>query len=130
MDTTILYVLLSVGIAFGVAYLVSYLRRKNLVNKEDLLFATKALNLSTKIVDELNLKHEKEIKVISQIVIDSLEFGISLYNTEESVIENAYNYACDLCLSMDIELTDARKEIMRELINITFQNQYIDFVEE
>lgn len=130
MDTTILYVILATSIAFGVAYLVSYLRRKNLVNKEDLKFATKALDLTIAIVDELNLKHEKEVKQISQIVIDSLEFGISLYNTEEDVKDNALEYAYDLCLSMNIGLTDERKEIMRELIEITFQNKYIDFVEE
>ena len=130
MDTTILYVLLSVGIAFGVAYLVSYLRRKNLLKQEDLMFAIKALDLTIAIVDELNLKHETEIKQISQIVIDSLEFGVSLYNTEEDVKDNAIEYAYELCNSFDIELTDNRKEIIKELIEITFNEKYIDFIEE
>jgi hypothetical protein len=130
MDTTILYVLLSVGIAFGVAYLVSYLRRKNLLKQEDLMFAIKALDLSSKVVSEMRLDKEKEIKTISQIVIDSLEFGVSLYNTEEDVKDNAIEYAYELCNSFDIELTDNRKEIIKELIEITFNEKYIDFIEE
>lgn len=130
MDTTILYVLLSVGIAFGVAYLVSYLRRKNLLKQEDLMFAIKALDLSSKVVSEMRLDKEKEIKTISQIVIDSLEFGVSLYNTEEDVKDNAIEYAYELCNSFDIELTDNRKEIIKELIEITFNERYIDFIEE
>lgn len=130
MDTTILYVLLSVGIAFGVAYLVSYLRRKNLLKQEDLMFAIKALDLSSKVVSEMRLDKEKEIKTISQIVIDSLEFGVSLYNTEEDVKDNAIEYAYELCNSFEIELTDNRKEIIKELIEITFNEKYIDFIEE
>lgn len=129
MDTTILYVILAVGIAFGVAYLVSYLRRKNLLKQEDLMFAIKALDLSLKIVSEMRLDKEKEIKNLSIIIIDSLEFGISLYDTEEDVKENALEYAYELCNSFNIELTDNRKEIIKELIEITFNEKYIDFIE-
>ena len=129
MDTSILYVILAIGIAFGVAYLVSYLRRKNLLKQEDLMFAVKALDLSLKVVSEMRLDKESQIKKISQIVIDSLEFGIALYNTEEDVKENAVEYAYDLCLSFDIELTDNRKEMIQELIEITFNEKYIGFIE-
>ena len=129
MDTSILYVILAIGIAFGVAYLVSYLRRKNLLKQEDLMFAVKALDLSLKVVSEMRLDKESQIKKISQIVIYSLEFGISLYNTEEDVKENAVEYAYDLCLSFDIELTDNRKEMIQELIEITFNEKYIGFIE-
>ena len=130
MDTTILYVILAVGIAFGVAYLVSYLRRKNLLKQEDLLFAIRALDLSLKVVSEMRLDKESQIKKISQIVIDSLEFGVSLYNTEEDVKENALEYAYELCNSFNIELTENRKDIIKELIEITFNEKYIDFIEE
>lgn len=130
MDTTILYVILAVGITFGVAYLVSYLRRKNLLKQEDLMFAIKALDLSLKVVSEMRLDKESEIKFISQAVIDSLEFGISLYDTEEDVKENALEYAYELCNSFNIELTENRKDIIKELIEITFNEKYIDFIEE
>ena len=130
MDTSILYAILAIGIAFGVAYLVSYLRRKNLLKQEDLLFAIRALDLSLKIVSEMRLDKESQIKKISQIVIDSLEFGVSLYNTEEDVKENALEYAYELCNSFNIELTENRKDIIKELIEITFNEKYIDFIEE
>ena len=130
MDTSILYVILAIGIAFGVAYLVSYLRRKNLLKQQDLVFAVKALDLSLKVVSEMRLDKESQIKKISQIVIDSLEFGISLYNTEEDVKENALEYAYELCNSFNIELTENRKDSIKKLIEITFNEKYIDFIEE
>lgn len=129
MNTSIFYVILAVGIAFGITWLVSYLRRKDLLKQEDLLFAAKVLDLSVKIISELELQREEEIKRISLVVQDSLEYAISIFNSEIDVIENAYEYALDLCLALDIELTDNRKEIIRELITITFNNHYIDFVE-
>lgn len=129
MNTSIFYVILAVGIAFGITWLVSYLRRKDLLKQEDLLFAAKILDLSVKIINELELQREEEIKRISLVVQDSLEYAISIFNSEIDVIENAYEYALDLCLALDIELTDNRKEIIRELITITFNNHYIDFVE-
>ena len=129
MNTSILYVILAIGIAFGITWLVSYLRRKDLLKQEDLLFAAKILDLSVKIINELELQREEEIRRISLVVQDSLEYAISIFNSEIDVIENAYEYALDLCLALDIELTDNRKEIIRELITITFNNHYIDFVE-
>lgn len=129
MNTSIFYVILAVGIAFGITWLVSYLRRKDLLKQEDLLFAAKILDLSVKIINELELQREEEIRRISLVVQDSLEYAISIFNSEIDVIENAYEYALDLCLALDIELTDNRKEIIRELITITFNNHYIDFVE-
>lgn len=130
MDTSILYVFLAIGIAFGLTWLISYMRRKELLKQEDLMFAIQALDLSLKIVSEMRLDKEDKIKQISQIVIDSLEFGISLYNTEEDVKANALEYAYELCNTFDIELTDNRKEIIKELIEITFNEKYIDFIEE
>ena len=130
MDTSILYVFLAIGIAFGLTWLISYMRRKELLKQEDLMFAIKALGLSLKVVSEMRLDKEKEIKIISQIVIDSLEFGVSLYDTEEDVKDNAIKYAYELCNSFEIELTDNRKEIIKELIEITFNEKYIDVIEE
>lgn len=130
MDSSILYIILAVGIAFGVAYLVSYLRRKNLLKQEDLMFAVKALDLSSKVIDELNLQHQPEIKRISQVVIDSLEYAITFYQDDADIINNAYDYAIELCGVLDIELNEERKNIIRELISITFQNKYMDSIEK
>lgn len=130
MDTSIFYVLLSVGIAFGLTWLLSYMRKNKIFEQEDLLRAIKILDLNLRIVSELRLDKEKEILQISQIVIDALEYGIDYYNNPDDVIENANNYALELCAVFGIEMTDSRREILWELINITFNNKYIDFVEE
>lgn len=129
MDYTIFYVIITVVVAFGIAYLISYLRRRELVDKEDLIFASNILGLSMRIIEELRLQHEKEIRRLSLIIQDSLEFAISLYDNEQDVLQNAYEYAIDLCLAFEIEITENREEIIRELIYITFNNFYKDFVE-
>ncbi len=130
MDTSIFYVILSVGIAFGLTWLISYFRKKKIFEKEDLLTAIKILDLNLRIVGELNLQKEDKIKSISEIVIDSLEFAISYYDNPEDIIQNAYNYALDVCLAFNIEMTEQRENILWELINVTFDNKYIDFIED
>lgn len=128
MDYTVLYMILVAGVAFGIAYVVSYLRKKDLVGKENLLFAIKILDLSMKVVNELNLEKEEFIADIAIIVRDSLEYAISLYNDEQRILENAYDYAIDLCLALEIELTDNRKDIIRELVHIAFSNYYKNLI--
>lgn len=128
MDYTVLYMILAAGVAFGIAYVVSYLRKKDLVGKENLLFAIKILDLSMKVVNELSLEKEEFIADIAIIVRDSLEYAISLYNDEQRILENAYDYAIDLCLALEIELTDNRKDIIRELVHIAFGNYYTNLI--
>ena len=130
MDTSIFYVLLSVGIALGLTWLLSYIRKNKIFEQEDLLRAIKLLDLNLRVVSELRLDKEEEVLQISQIVIDALEYGINYYNNPDDVIKNANDYALELCAILGIEMTESRREILWELINITFNNKYIDFVEE
>lgn len=129
MDYTILYMFLAIGIAFGIAYLVSHLRRKDIVKQEDLKFAISLLGIGMRIVSELRLDKEVEIANISQVIVDSLEYAISFYDTEKDVIHNAYNYSLELCDVLGIELTDSRKDLLMELITIVFNDKYIKFIE-
>lgn len=129
MDYTIFYVFLAIGIAFGVTYLVSYFRRKNVLKQEDLMFAISMLGLSLKIVSELRIDKEEEIKNLTNIIIDSLEYAISSFDTAQDVKNNAYKYALELCEVMGIELTDSRKDLLMELITIVFNDKYIQFIE-
>lgn len=126
MNFDMLYLIILIVYAIGLVYGIRYLRRKDYIASEDLLFAAKVLDLSLKIIDELNLQKEKQIKTITQIVIDSLEFAVSISKNIEEIKENAYRYAIDLCLSFGIELTENRKEIIRQLIEIGLQNKYLD----
>lgn len=123
MDYTIFWIIGIIAITIGSVYLVSYLRKKNYVAKEDLIFVSELLNLSLKIIDELNLEKEKQIKKISQIVIDAINFSIGLYDDEIDLINKSYDYALELCKQAEIEITENRKEIIRELIIIGLQSQ-------
>lgn len=130
MDYTFLYVLIAIGLTVGLTYLISYLRRENVVDVNDLRLSMEMLNIGMKIVSELRLDKEEEIFRISSIVLQSLEYSISLFDSEEIIIENAIEYAHELCEIMSIELTESRKEIIRDLITLTFNNQYKDMIEE
>lgn len=129
MDYSILYVFLAIGIVFGVSYLVSHLRRGGILKQDDLIFAIKLLDLSLKTVSEMRLDKEKEIKNIADTIVHSLEYAISHYDTEQDVILNAYEYSLELCDVLGIDITESRKELIRELITIVFNDKYIKFVE-
>lgn len=123
MDYTVFWIISIIASVIGLVYLVSYLRKKNYVAKEDLIFVSELLNLSLKIIDELNLEKEKQIKKISQIVVDAINFSIGLYDDETELVNKSYEYAIELCKQTGIEITENRKEIIRELIIIGLQNK-------
>ena len=128
MDYTILYIFLAIGVAFGLAYSVAYLRRKNIVNQDDLKLAMQMLDIGMRVVSELRLDKEVEILKIADIVKDSLEYAISMYDIESDVINNAYIYSLELCEKMNVELTETRKELLMDLIIIVFNDNYIQFI--
>lgn len=130
MDYTILYVILVIGITFGVSYLVSHLRHKNIIKQVDLKFAMDMLDIGLRVVSELNLQKEAEIAKLSSAVINSLEYAISFYDTEKDVVNSAYEYSLELCEVINVDLTDARKDLLMELITIVFNDKYIQFIDE
>lgn len=125
MDYTIFYVLGVVVFTIVLIFATSYARKKKIFTSEDLLFAIKVLDLSSKIIDELQLQKEKQIRSITEIVISSLEFAVSNFANRDEIIVNAYEYAVEMCNKLEIELNEQRKEIIRELIIITLNNKYL-----
>ena len=129
MDYTMLYVL---GIVFGVCaltYLVSYLRKNQIISTEDLSFVQQLFSLSVAIIDELDLKHEKKILQISNVVITALEYATSISSTDEEIIAKAIEKCHELCKDLGIELTEGRKLILEQLVTIGLGNRYTKGVE-
>ena len=124
MDYTILYIFIAILVAAGVTFAVSKLREKNKLNPEDLMLAIQLLNLSKRVVSELRLDKEAEILTISGLVIDGLEYAISNFDTEQDVIQNAYEFALEIALVLDANITEERKALLRDLIVIVFNNTY------
>jgi hypothetical protein len=118
MDLTIIYVLLIIIIVIGLSWLSKYLKDNDIVDSEDLLFAMTILDLSMKIIDELNLKDEDKIKDIAEIVKESVDYINKSMSEEADKEVWAIDYAYKLCEEMDIELTDNRKEIIIQLIGL------------
>jgi hypothetical protein len=123
MDFTIFWI---IGIVAFVALVAfgSVVARKYGLTNEDMRFAIRTLKLSLAFIDEMNLKNEAQIKQISQIVIDSLEFAIVTYEDPNQTMRNATSFAFDLCLNSNIKLTEERKELIGALIEVTFDAKY------
>lgn len=84
--------------------------------------------MSLKIIDELNLKDEDKILDIGKVVYDSIEFAISVSNEEDSekLVDLAYQYFIDKSTTFNIELTENRKELARQLITIGIKNRLVN----
>ena len=121
MDTSFIFALVVVTVVLlldlGIFY---YLKKNNLVSKEDLKSVTELFNLATSIVDELNLPSEKYILRIAQIVRSALDFAIATSGsdaTEDEIKELSKDYAIDLCDQFNIRLNESREAIIGKLID-------------
>lgn len=123
MDLTILYILGIVVLSVGLVALGKYLRSKNLVKAEDLMFAMKTLQLSVDIAGQLNLQNENKIKSIAEIVSASIDYVNKNMQDEENKVANAESYAYNLCDMLDVQLTDERKSIINQLIELALNNK-------
>ena len=119
-----LYALLIVVIVLAIAAGVMYIVKKQYITTEDLEIIKNVFKLSSSIIDELNLKQEKDIMRISEIVISSLDFAIVISNDDSQIKEAAYNQACQLCNDFKIELSESRQTIIKQLIEIGIENIY------
>ena len=119
-----LYALLIVVVVLAIAAGVMYLTKKKYITTEDLEIIKNVFKLSSAIIDELNLKQEKDIMRISEIVISSLDFAIVISNDDSQIKEAAYNQACQLCSDFKIELSESRQTIIKQLIEIGMENIY------
>ena len=128
MDYTIFYVLGIVAFAVGLAIGTKFLNTKGIISNEQLLFVAKIFDLTIKIVDELNLKNEKQIMTIANIVYDSIEYIIAINEEPDKMVENAYAYAVDKCMLFGIELTGNRQAILLQLITMGLNNKIADEV--
>jgi hypothetical protein len=120
MDYTILIVILIIAGLIGLTVLAVNLRKRNIVTADDLLFASNLLGLSISIINELNLQHEDKIKEISKVVTDAVNYVIGNMKNDGNEVELAYLYALTLCSDLKIDLTEERKAIIRQLIELSF----------
>ena len=113
MDLSLLY---GVIIAVLMAVISYLLTKKITVSKNELAIVQQIFNLSTNIIDELNLKNENKILQISQIIDSGITFAIVL--TDENQKEVVKKYTIEQCKLFGIELTPQREEIINSLIDI------------
>ena len=128
MDTSFIFALVVVTVVLLLDLgIFCYLKKNNLVSKEDLKSVTELFNLATSIVDELNLPSEKYILRIAQIVRSALDFAIATSGsdaTEDEIKELSKDYAIDLCDQFNIKLNESREAIIGKLIDSGLDSVY------
>lgn len=125
MDMTMIYCLIMVVGVVLLTYIVSKLRKSNVISTEDLNFVQHLFNISMLLIDELNLKNEDKILQISNVVLIALEYATAIASGTENVSEIAIKKCYDLCKELGIELTDNRKLILNQLIQLGLSNRYV-----
>ena len=128
MDTSFIFALAVVTVVLlldlGIFY---YLKINNIVSKEDLKSVAELFDLTTSIIDELNLPSEKYILRIAQIVRSALDFAIATSGsdaTEDEIKELSKDYAIDLCDQFNIKLNESREAIIGKLIDSGLDSVY------
>lgn len=115
MDLNLLFALL---VVVGINIIVYFVVKKLIITKEQIATIRELFGLSVAVIDELNLKQEKEIMQISSIVTNALDLAFVLNDNQDDIIENAYNYAINTMEKLNLELNENREKIVRTLIEI------------
>lgn len=124
MDYGMLYALIIVFAVCVLTYFVSKLRKNNIVSSEDLLFVQNLFSLTIAVIDELNIKNEEKILQISNVVVLALEYATSVALGSEDVTKLALEKCYQLCEQMGIELSESRKLILSQLVNMGLMSRY------
>lgn len=126
IDMNIVYVIGIVIAVVGMVFGVAYLRKNNYVKESDLVFVSTVLGIGIEILNEMNLKNEKEILKISSIVQDSINFAIGMFDNQNDTYNKACEYAFKMCEQASIELTDNRKNIIQQLIKLGLEIKVVN----
>lgn len=113
MDLSLLYGIIIAALMAVVSYLLT---KKITINKNELAIVQQIFNLSTNIIDELNLKSEDKILQISQIIDSGITFAIVLSDENQKEIVKKYTF--EQCELFGVELTENRKQLIDQLIDI------------
>jgi hypothetical protein len=112
--------LIIIGILLGLGGIIFFTiinKKKNWIDTDDVLFVAKVFNLSMDIIKELNLKEEEKIKLIGDIVSDTLFYAESIMDEidYDEMLDLSIKYALELCEKFDIEITEERIRIITTL---------------
>jgi hypothetical protein len=112
--------LIIIGILLGLGGIIFFTiinKEKNWIDTDDVLFVAKVFNLSMDIIKELNLKEEEKIKLIGDIVSDTLFYAESIMDEidYDEMLDLSIKYALELCEKFDIEITEERIRIITTL---------------
>ena len=113
MDLSLLYGIIIAALMAVISYLLT---KKIVANKNELEIVQQIFRLSADIIDELNLESEDKILQISQIVDSGITFAIVLTDKNQKEMVKKYTY--EQCKLFGIELTENRKQIIEQLIDI------------
>src|SRR5690606_42152210 len=94
MDYAVLYVIGTAIFVVLFSIVIKILIDKKILTKEVVSFVAKTFNLTSKVVDELNLKKEKQILMIADIVNDSIEYILAIMDNPNFMVDEIGRASC------------------------------------
>ena len=125
METLLIVLGICAGLV-GITYLQKYLKSKDIQIMDDLIFAAKVLDLTVDVIDTLELKKVKKIRLISEVIGDGLAFTVTCSEDKYDIINSTIDYTIEVVERLDIEITPELRRIITSLVNIAYDNKYID----
>lgn len=125
MDMDFIWALVTVVCVLVFAVCTTIVVRNGMVKASDIKLVQQIFKLTTSLIDEMNLEQEKQIMNISQIVISSIDFAIVISNEDADIKDAAYKQAISICEQFKLDLSDSRKQLIRQLIDIGLDTIYI-----
>lgn len=127
----IVIIVASIAFAVGARYLSKTLTEKKGIDlSQELLQVIKLFDLGIDFIKEFNLPQEEKIADIAQIVNDACYFAVDIMNTTDydEMMDATMDYAVKLGEEFDVEITESRYNLIRELINLALREKIEDYI--
>lgn len=127
----IVIIVASLAFAIGARYLSKTLTEKKGIDlSQELLQVIKLFDLGIDFIKEFNLPQEEKIADIAQIVNDACYFAVDIMNTTDydEMMDATMYYAVKLGEEFDVEITESRYNLIRELISLALREKIEDYI--
>lgn len=122
MDTTILYIIAIVGFTIGFIFLTKFLESKKIINATQMQLASVILGIGVEILKDIQIK-DKNFVNITEIVKSSVDLAVAELEDSADVTALAQKFAEDQCVKLGLKVTDSRKIIIGQLIELVLKNK-------
>lgn len=126
MDYNLLILLGIIIATVGLVFLIKFLKKKDIVDESSIETTSDILKIASLLIEELKIKDEDKIILITTIIVDGLNRSIDIMRMKD--IEGIKVYVADYVfaqlLRLNIEVTENRKLLIEMIIKYLIENKY------